>query len=68
MKWYWEGMRRQITQYVRQCAICQQQKASYQTPAGLLQPLPISTCVWENITMDLWKAFQNPTALTRYWW
>ena len=52
MEWYWEGMRCQITQYLRQCAICQQQKASYQTPAGLLQPLPVSTSVWENITMD----------------
>lgn len=52
MEWFWEGMRRQVTQYVRQCKTCQQQKASFQTLAGLLQPLPIATRVWEHISMD----------------
>lgn len=45
MEWYWEGMQKQVTNYVHQYHICQQQNALYQTPAGLLQPLPIATSV-----------------------
>ena len=51
-EWYWEDMRRQVTNYVRECQICQKTKASNQSPAGLLQNLPIASQVWEHITMD----------------
>ena len=40
-EWYLEGMRRQVDNYVRECHICQKAKASNQSPAGLLQNLPI---------------------------
>lgn len=51
-EWYWEGMCRQVMQYVRDCHVCQQAKASYQKPAGLLQNLPIPMQVWEHVTKD----------------
>lgn len=54
--WFWEGMRKSVTQFVQQCLICQQQKASHQQPSGLLQPLPISSHVWKDITMDFVEA------------
>lgn len=34
--WYWEGMHQQIAQLVRECLVCQQQKASHLQPAGLM--------------------------------
>lgn len=51
-EWYWEGMRREVAKYVRECKECQQFNASCQLPTGLLQPLPVLTQVWEDITMD----------------
>lgn len=53
-EWFWVGMKGQIEQYVRECHICQQQKASYRL--GLLQSLPVPSQVWEDITMDFVEA------------
>ena len=50
-EWYWEGMRKQVTRYVRECQICQQAKSSNHSPAGLLQNLPNHSQVWEHVTM-----------------
>ena len=49
---YWEGMRRDIKQFIKECSICQENKHETTLPAGLLQPLPIPTRVWSDISMD----------------
>ena len=49
---YWEGMRKDIEDYVRGCQVCAAVKPSQKAPAGLLQPLPIPHRPWEVITLD----------------
>ena len=49
---WWEGMKREVVEYVAKCLTCQQVKAEHQRPSGLLQPLSIPKWKWEHISMD----------------
>ena len=49
---YWAKMREDIKAFIRECEICQRHKVEQLSPAGLLQPLPIPSRVWEDISMD----------------
>lgn len=51
-EWHWLGIRKDVSSFVRKCEVCQQQKLSQQAPAGLLQPLPLPTRIWDDISMD----------------
>jgi hypothetical protein len=48
----WKGMKQDVDDFVKQCAICQQAKHERFIPAGLLQPLPIPAGAWQGLNMD----------------
>ena len=52
-RFYWPGMDAVIQRYVTSCDECQRNKPSQQSPMGLLQPLPIPTRPWQQVSLDL---------------
>ena len=50
--YWWPSMKRDISDFVARCLVCQQVKAEHQVPSGLLQPITIPEWKWERITMD----------------
>ncbi|XP_071921808.1 uncharacterized protein [Coffea arabica] len=50
--YWWEGLKKDVAEFVQKCLICQQVKAEHQKPSGLLQPLEIPEWKWDHITMD----------------
>jgi hypothetical protein len=51
-KYWWKGMKGDVTKFIAQCDICQRVKIEHQKPSGLHQPLPIPEWKWEDISMD----------------
>jgi len=49
---YWKGMRKDTVEYIRGCQICQENKYSTLSPAGLLSPFPIPQQIWSDISLD----------------
>jgi hypothetical protein len=49
---WWTRMKREIARCVSEYDICQRVKASHLMIAGVLQPLPIPTWKWEDISMN----------------
>ncbi|GJR13867.1 putative reverse transcriptase domain-containing protein [Tanacetum coccineum] len=50
--YWWPGMKKVITVYVRKCLTCSKVKAEHQRPSGLLQQPEILVCKWEIIAID----------------
>ena len=50
--YYWPAMRGEEEQYLRNCHMCKQAKASRDAYNGLLQPLPIPERPWVDLTID----------------
>ena len=52
MSFWWSGMKRDVSEFVTKCLVCQRVKAEHQVPSRLLQPIRISEWKWDRITMD----------------
>ena len=52
-------MRKEVRRFIKECDICQQNKSENIHPAGLLQPLPIPTKVWTDISLDFIEGLPN---------
>ena len=50
--YWWNGMKKDVAQYVASCLTCQQVKFEHQRPTGILQELPLPEWKWERISMD----------------
>ncbi len=53
---YWKGMKKQLENFIKECDICAQNKPDAKGYQGILQPLPIPTQIWEDISMDFVEA------------
>ncbi|CAL1395604.1 unnamed protein product [Linum trigynum] len=51
-QFFWPNMLESIKRFVASCEVCQQAKTQALAPAGLLQPLPIPTLIWDELSMD----------------
>ena len=51
--YWWDGMKKDVSDFVARCLVCQQVKTEHQKPAGMLQSLDIPEWKWDKITMDL---------------
>ena len=52
VSFWWSGMKRDVSEFVTKCMVCQKVKAEHQVPLGLLQPIRILEWKWDRITMD----------------
>ena len=57
INFWWEGMKKDIDNFVQKCLICQQIKVEHKKPPGLLMPLSIPEWEWTHITMVLVTKF-----------
>jgi len=49
---WWQSMKKDVAQYVSAYLTCQKEKVEHQRPGGIMQPLEILVCKWDNISMD----------------
>ena len=49
---FWTGMKKDILTFVAECDVCQRHKGETINTPGTLQPLPIPTSIWTEVSMD----------------
>lgn len=64
---WWPTLRHDVTTFVRECDVCQQQKHETLASPGLLQPLPVPETPWADISMDFIEALPKSEGNTVIW-
>jgi transposase InsO family protein len=52
LNFYWPHLKQHVTDFVKQCPVCQRNKSEHIPYPGLLQPLPLPDMAWTHISMD----------------
>ncbi|WMV46054.1 hypothetical protein MTR67_039439 [Solanum verrucosum] len=55
--YWWNGMKKDIMEFVAKCPNCQQVKVEHQKPGGLSQSISIPTWKWEEMNIDFIVCF-----------
>ena len=50
--YWWNNMTIDIRDWVKECDLCQQNKATQKKPQGLLRPMPIPAEAWDSVGVD----------------
>ena len=64
---WWQGMKKDIAEFVSRCQTCQQVKIEHQRPGGELQSLEIPEWKWEHITMDFVTSLRSSKGYDSIW-
>jgi len=56
---WWPGMKKDITESVYVCLVCQKSKIEHQKSSSLMQPLFVPEWKWDSISMDFVGALPN---------
>ena len=51
-RFWWPAMESEVREYIEACSVCARNKTSSRARSGLLQPLPIPSRPWADISMD----------------
>lgn len=56
-QFFWSSLASDVRKFVSNCLVCQKAKSATSAPARLLQPLPIPSLIWDDISMDFITAY-----------
>ena len=57
VSYWWSVMKRDVSEFVTKCLVCQKVKAKHQVPSGLLQPIRIPEWKWDESPWILWLGY-----------
>ena len=66
---WWEGLKKNIEEFVAKCPNCQQVKVEHQKSGDMLEEIKVPTWKWEDINMDFVVGFLGLNGnMTPYGW